>query len=132
MYVYIIHKREVLLSLLTLLSAYTLFLFFGIAGPNVEKVTSTTAQAMFAESKINETFWPRLLTTGPFVIVTPSMSSYSQQLSLYVSFSLKNEESSEAFHKDFDVQLDLVGLGHKSNASLISMFWGNLGDRNYY
>ncbi|KAJ6225130.1 hypothetical protein RDWZM_003675 [Blomia tropicalis] len=110
MYVYIMHKREVLLSLMTLLSSYILLLFIGLAGPNVDKVNSIKAQQIFSDSNINKTFIPQLLQSGPFILTTASLTSYSQQLSLYISFSLKNEESSEAFHKEFVINVKLEGI----------------------
>lgn len=120
MYVYIMHKREVLLSLSALLSAYILLLFIGLAGPNVDKVNSITAREMFSESNIGENYTSKILSSGPFVVTTPTLSVYSQQLSLYVSFSLKNEESSEAFHKDFSATLQLEGISTSLNKTLIS------------
>lgn len=127
MYVYIMHKREVLLSLLALLSAYILLLFIGLAGPNVDKVTKITAQEMFTESNINSNYTSQLLQSGPFIVTTASLSSYSQQLALYISFSLKNEESSEAFHKDFDMHVDLDGIDDNDrNVSIICECFGCL------
>lgn len=123
MYVYIMHKREVLLSLSALLSAYILLLFIGLAGPNVDKVNSVTARRMFEDSKIDANYTAKILSCGPFVVTTPTLSTYSQQLSLYMSFSLKNEESSEAFHKDFDVSIQLDGISREKNDTIISMLY---------
>ncbi|KAH9404240.1 hypothetical protein TYRP_000059 [Tyrophagus putrescentiae] len=121
MYVYIMHKREVLLSLLTLLSSYILLLFIGLAGPNVDKVSSITARQIFTDSSISDNYTAQLLQSGPFIVTTASLSAYSQQLSLYISFSLVNEESSEAFHKDFDIHVKLEGIDSKDkNYSIIS------------
>lgn len=123
MYVYIMHKREVLLSLLTLLSSYILLLFIGLAGPNVDTLNSVTAQQIFSDSNINANYTSQLLQSGPFIVTTASLSSYSQQLSLYISFSLLNEESSEAFHKDFDINVNLEGIDAKEkNFSIICKY----------
>lgn len=120
MYVYVMHKREVLLSLLALLSAYILLLFIGLAGPNVDKVNSVTAQEMFQQSGIDGNFSGQLLQAGPFIVTTTTLSAYSQQLSLYMSLSLKNEENSEAFHKDFGIHVRLEGIDAKEkNHSII-------------
>ena len=116
MYVYIIHKREVLLSLLALLSAYILLLFIGLAGPNVDKVNSIYASEIFRQDSItNRTIQHELLQSGPFQITTTTLSSYSQHLSLYLTFSLENEESSEAFHKQFQAHITMLGLSQSSN-----------------
>ena len=114
------HKREVLLSLLTLLSSYILLLFIGLAGPNVDKVSSITSRQIFTDSSISDNYTAQLLQSGPFIVTTASLSAYSQQLSLYISFSLVNEESSEAFHKDFDINVKLEGIDAKDkNYSII-------------
>lgn len=113
------HKREVLLSLMTLLAAYVLLLFIGLAGPNVDKVNSVMAKEMMIESNINDNYTAQLLSYGPFVVTTPALSPYSQQLSLYLTFSLQNEESSEAFHKDFDIIIDMDGISANNNQTLV-------------
>ena len=110
MYLYVMHKREVLLSLLVLLSTYILLLFIGFAGPNVYKTQTITATQMFAESQINQTYVSQLMSSGPFVVTTPSLNTYSQQLCLYLTFHLKNEEASEAFHKEIGVDIQLEGI----------------------
>ncbi|KAH9421443.1 hypothetical protein DERP_010580 [Dermatophagoides pteronyssinus] len=120
MYVYVMHKREVLLSLSALLSAYILLLFIGLAGPNVDKINSVMAKEMIAESNIQENYTAQLLSYGPFMMITPALSTYSQQLSLHLTFSLKNEESSEAFHKEFDIMIDLDGVSSTNNKTLLS------------
>lgn len=119
MYVYVMHKREVLLSLMTLLAAYVLLLFIGLAGPNVDKINSVMAKEMMIESNINDNYTAQLLSYGPFVVTTPTLSPYSQQLSLYLTFSLQNEESSEAFHKDFDIIIDMDGISSNYNQTIV-------------
>lgn len=125
MYVYVMHKREVLLSLLSLFSVYILLLFIGLAGPNVDKVNTVTAQDIFTESNINPNYTSQLLSSGPFILTTPMLTPYAQQLSLHVTFSLKNEESSEAFHKDFDMNIQLDGVAADRNTSIICKFFNS-------
>lgn len=114
------HKREVLLSLSALLSAYILLLFIGLAGPNVERIDRISAKQMIIDSNIAENYTSHLLSYGPFVVTTSALSTYSQQLSLFIIFSLRNEENSEAFHKEFDIFINLDGLrSTNSNKSLV-------------
>lgn len=121
MYLYVMHKREILLSLLALLSTYVLLLFIGFAGPNVYKFNKITATEIFSESQINSSYNSRLMSSGPFVVTTPSLNTYSQQLCLYLTFHLKNEEASEAFHKEIGVNIELEGIdGNNKNISIIS------------
>lgn len=132
MYVYVMHKREVLLSLSALLSAYILLLFIGLAGPNVDKINSVMAKEMISESNIQENYTAQLLSYGPFVVITPALSTYSQQLSLHLTFSLKNEESSEAFHKEFDILIDLDGISSNNNKTLLCKMIFSLSNRFYF
>lgn len=123
MYLYVMHKREILLSLLALLSAYILLLFIGLAGPNVYKVHKITANEIFTQSQINNSYINHLMSSGPFVVTTPSLSTYSQQLCLYLTFHLKNEEASEAFHKEIGVNIKLDGIDNENgdkNVTLIN------------
>lgn len=121
MYLYVMHKREILLSLSALLSTYILLLFIGLAGPNVYKVNAITANEIFTQSQINNTFTNRLMSSGPFVVTTPSLNTYSQQLCLFLTFHLKNEEASEAFHKEIGVNIRLDGIDAENrNVSLIN------------
>ena len=121
MYLYVMHKREILLSLLALLSTYILLLFIGFAGPNVYKTNKITATQIFTESQINSSYVSQLMSSGPFVVTTPSLNTYSQQLCLYLTFHLKNEEASEAFHKEIGVDIQLDGVDNSNNnISIIS------------
>lgn len=110
MHLYAMHKREILLSLAGYVSAFVLLLFIGLAGPNVTKLDATKASEIFKSNSINASTSSEILPKGPFVLYTPSMSTYSQHLCLYVTFYLKNEESSETFHKDFIVALKIEGI----------------------
>ena len=110
MHLYVMHKREILLSLAGLISAFILLLFIGLAGPNVTKLDATKASEIFKNNQINASIGHEILPNGPFVLEPPSMSTYSQHLSLYVTFYLKNEESSETFHKDFTVAMKIEGI----------------------
>ncbi|CAG2108866.1 unnamed protein product [Medioppia subpectinata] len=121
MYLYVMHKREILLSLLALLSTYILLLFIGFAGPNVHKVNKISATEIFTESQINSSYTNRLMSSGPFVVTTPSLNTYSQRLCLFLTFHLKNEEASEAFHKDIVVKMKLDGIDSSNkNISIVS------------
>ncbi|XP_054165547.1 transmembrane protein 181-like [Oppia nitens] len=121
MYLYVMHKREILLSLLALISAYILLLFIGFAGPNVHKENQITAKQIFDDSSINETYRSGLMSSGPFVVTTTSLNTYSQQLCLFLTFHLKNEEASEAFHKEIGVDIQLDGIDESNrNTTIIS------------
>lgn len=109
MHLYVMHKREVLLALLGFCSTFVLLLFIGLAGPNVAKLDEISASEMFEQDKMNASISQRLISTGPFAVTTTSLSTYSQQLCLFLTFHLKNEETSEAFHKDIVVAVQIDG-----------------------
>lgn len=110
MHLYVMHKREVLVTLAGFVSAFILLLFIGLAGPNVSRLDVTKASEIFTNDNINDSISTELLQTGPFALYTPAMSTYSQHLTLYVTFFLKNEESSETFNTDFVIALRIEGL----------------------
>lgn len=110
MHLYVMHKRDILLTLSAFLCSFTLLLFIGLAGPNVTKIDSTQASLIFKENGINESKSYSLLERGPFLLYPPSLSTYSQHLCLYVTFYLKNEDASETFNKDFIVALKIDGI----------------------
>ena len=110
MHLYVMHKREVLVTLAGFVCAFILLLFIGLAGPTVARLDVTKASEIFKADNINETIGTQLLQTGPFALYTPAMSTYSQHLNLYVTFFLKSEEPSEAFHTDFVIALRIEGI----------------------
>lgn len=99
MHLYAMHKREILLTLAGFLSTFVLLLFIGLAGPNVTKLDTKMANDIFKDNNINASLASDLLYQGPFTLFTPTMSTYSQHLCLYITFYLRNEEASETFHK---------------------------------
>lgn len=114
------HKREILLVLSAFLSIFILLLFIGLAGPNVTKQDKLTASDIFKEDKINNISASTILANGPFAVTTPSMSTYSQQLCLFLLFHLKNEETSESFNKDIEVFIKIEGENDDEKKYLIS------------
>lgn len=114
MHLYVMHKREVLVTLAGFVSSFILLLFIGLAGPNVTRLDVTKASEIFKSDNINDTTATQLMQTGPFALYTPTMSTYSQHLTLYVTFFLKNEESSETFNTDFVVALRIEGITEPS------------------
>lgn len=121
MHLYAMHKREILLTLAGYLSTFILLLFIGLAGPNVTKLDVTQASEIFKSNNINASVGSNILFKGPFVLITPSMSTYSQHLCLYITFYLKNEEASETFHKDFIVALKIKGIEDEKKSKSIDI-----------
>ena len=116
MHIYVMHKREVLLSLAGFICSFILLLFIGLAGPNVTKLQTTKATEM---TTTNGTSPTDLLTTGPFTMIIDSLTTYSQHLYLYIRFYLKNEEVSETFNKHFIIALKINGILSETVSSVI-------------
>lgn len=116
MHIYVMHKREVLLSLAGFICSFILLLFIGLAGPNVTKLQTTKATEM---TTTNGTSATELLKTGPFTMYIDSLSTYSQHLYLYIRFYLKNEEMSESFNKNFIIALKINGILSETVTSAI-------------
>lgn len=109
MHLYVMHKREILLTLSGFISAFILLLFIGLAGPNATKLVSINAQKIFDKDGINGSLRSTLITQGPFSLEPPPLSTYSQRLCVWMTFYLKNEQDSEAFHTTFRVAVALSG-----------------------
>ncbi|KAI1292816.1 Transmembrane protein [Halotydeus destructor] len=121
MHLYTMHKREILLTLAGFLSTFVLLLFIGLAGPNVTKLDVTQASEIFKTNHINMSTGSEILYKGPFVLITPTMSTYSQHLCLYVTFYLKNEEASETFHKDFVIALKIKAIEDEKSGKSVDI-----------
>lgn len=119
MHLYVMHKREVLVTLAAFVCSFILLLFIGLAGPNVTKLDAAKASDIFRTDGINETTASQLLQRGPFSIFTPAMSTYSQHLSLYVTFFLKNEEAAETFNTEFVIALRIEGITDTSHSDKV-------------
>ncbi|RWS12181.1 Wnt-binding factor-like protein [Dinothrombium tinctorium] len=109
MHLYVMHKREILLTLAGFLSTFILLLFIGLAGPNVTKLDTRKASDMFRATHYNQSVASKILAKGPFAITTTQMSTYSDHICLWITFYLKNEEENEAFNKKFAISLKIVG-----------------------
>lgn len=119
MHLYGMHKREIFLALAGFLSTFVLLLFIGLAGPNVTKLDIDKASDIFKKNNINSSLATNLLSKGPFKLFTPTMSTYSQHLCLYITFYLRNEESSETFNKEFIVALKMEGIKFEGKGVII-------------
>lgn len=122
MNLYVLHKREIVVSLAAFISSFVLLLFIGLAGPNVTKLDSTKASEIFSANNINSSLASQLLPKGPFLLYPPAMSTYSQHLALYITFFLNNEDASETFNKDFVVALKMEAMpsASKSKVTLLN------------
>lgn len=95
------HKRDILLILSGFLATFILLLFIGLAGPNVTKFDSITAQKIFDENKFNQSIRGSLLETGPFRLGAPPISVYSEHICLWVSIGRVQKIHNESLNLFF-------------------------------
>lgn len=74
MRMYGMHKREFVLVFLAVFAMLGLATFIGLAGPPITSVTEQKGSSLIAKSNESE------LYRGPFVIKSPTMNTYNQQL----------------------------------------------------
>nr|CAG4643098.1 EOG090X03I5 [Ilyocryptus agilis] len=109
MRLYSMHKREFGLVFLAFFACFGMALFVGLAGP---PITLTTSQAVSqAVNRPNATE----MATGPYLITTPLLTSYHQQLWLIAQIITENKDD-ESFEKKFHVTIAVEGVSENENA----------------
>ncbi|KAF7393944.1 hypothetical protein HZH68_010763 [Vespula germanica] len=108
MRLYSMHKREFVMVFVGFFACFGLSIFIGLAGPPI-----TTTSEQKAHVNGNET------ATGPFVMKTPALSPYSQQLWVIAKLSTLNNDD-ERYDKGFQVSVSIDGIDidHKLNPIL--------------
>ncbi|KAB7502201.1 hypothetical protein Anas_11662 [Armadillidium nasatum] len=86
MRLYNMHKREFVMVFIILFAALGLAIFVGLAGP---PITSTVEQRI---TEVMPDLNQSQLATGPFVLKSPSLSTYSQQLWVIAKIVMNHNE----------------------------------------
>nr|CAG4640732.1 EOG090X03I5 [Eulimnadia texana] len=113
MRLYSMHKREFVLVFVALLASFGVFVFIGLAGP---PITSTRHQAV---SRLASHPNSSQMASGPFVLKTPFVSLYEQQLWVAAQIQTENKDD-ESFEKPFTVSVGVEALDENGTA-LINM-----------
>ncbi|GAB6032821.1 hypothetical protein CHUAL_012023 [Chamberlinius hualienensis] len=108
MRLYTMHKREFFLVFIVFLACFWLFIFIGLAGPAV--TVTVTKYALNLEFPVNKS----QLLTGPLIIQTPTLSTYSQQLWITAKI-LKESNDVETIQMKFYVALTIQGVVDEQN-----------------
>ncbi|XP_015116993.1 transmembrane protein 181 [Diachasma alloeum] len=98
MRLYSMHKREFVMVFVAFFACFGLAVFIGLAGP---PITSTTEH----RARLNGSD----MATGPFIMKTPALSTYSQQLWVIAKFSTANTDD-ERYDKTFQVSVSIDGI----------------------
>ncbi|UYV60779.1 TMEM181 [Cordylochernes scorpioides] len=95
MRLYTLHKRDFAILFAAFFACLTLCGFIGLAGPPITRAESVRASDL--PSPLNRSH----MATGPFVLLTPVLSPYSQQL--WVLARVLISDGDQSFHKNFTV-----------------------------
>ncbi|XP_044262247.1 transmembrane protein 181 [Tribolium madens] len=104
MRLYSMHKREFVMVFIAFFACFGLALFIGIAGP---PITSTTE--LDAKTLLNKDNHSNSIATGPFIMKTPSLVTYSQQLWVIAKLSTENTDD-ESYDKSFLISVTIEGV----------------------
>lgn len=117
MRLYSMSKREFVMAFLAFFACFGLGIFIGLAGPPITATTSVSAKALVANT--SSAADKDVLARGPFVMRTPLVTTYAQQLWLIARMTTDNTDD-ERFDKGFQVSVAIDGLteDHKPVAVL--------------
>ncbi|CAK9794583.1 Transmembrane protein 181 [Anthophora quadrimaculata] len=102
MRLYSMHKREFVMVFVAFFACFGLSVFIGLAGP----VTSMTEPRVHLNGSE--------VATGPFIMKTPLLSTYSQQLWVIAKLLTSNNDD-ERYDKSFQISIsiDAIAIDHK-------------------
>lgn len=107
MRLYSMHKREFVMVFLAFFASFGLGIFIGLAGPPITATTEISATSLLSNtSAANDR---RIMAAGPFIMRSPLMTTYSQQLWLIAKLETGNSDD-ERFDKSFQVSVGIDGL----------------------
>nr|CAG4651694.1 EOG090X03I5 [Triops cancriformis] len=102
MRLYSMHKREFVVVFVAFFACFGIGAFIGLAGPPI--LTTTVIKASTLSPEINQT----TMATGTFLVKTPLLTSYHQQLWL-VAQIITHKRDDETFDKPFQVSISMQG-----------------------
>ncbi|CAG9857632.1 unnamed protein product [Phyllotreta striolata] len=112
MRLYTMHKREFVMVFITFFTCFGLGIFVGLAGPPITLTTRVDGISLLPKGNGSITGGSRNVATGPFVMKTPKLSTYSQQLWVIAKLSTENTDG-EIIDKIFEVSVGISGLSEE-------------------
>lgn len=107
MRLYSMHKREFVMVFLAFFACFGLGIFIGLAGPEITLTKEISASSLIANtSTAND---KNIMANGPFIMRSPLMTTYSQQLWIIAKMETDNTDD-EKFDKTFQVSVEIDGL----------------------
>lgn len=98
MRLYSMHKREFVMVFVAFFACFVLAVFIGLAGP---PITSTSEQRAHLNGSE--------VATGPFIMKTPLLSTYSQQLWVMAKLQTSNNDD-ERYDESFQISISIDGI----------------------
>nr|CAD7443743.1 unnamed protein product [Timema bartmani] len=103
MRLYSMHKREFVMVFLAFFACFGLGVFIGLAGPPITITTEQKVSGFLPKLNFSE------IASGPFVMKSPVLSTYCQQLWVIAQVTTENTDD-EKFDKSFHVSVSIEGL----------------------
>ncbi|XP_019772753.1 transmembrane protein 181 [Dendroctonus ponderosae] len=107
MRLYSMNKREFVMIFILFFACFGLTVFIGLAGPPITETTAVDAISILP--KLNNATNFKDIATGPFIMKTPKLSTYNQQLWIIAKMKTQNTDG-ETIDKEFDICVTLSGL----------------------
>lgn len=107
MRLYSMNKREFVMAILAFFACFGMGIFIGLAGPPITTTIEMNAKTLVANTSSEKD--KNILAKGPFVMRTPMLTTYAQQLWLIGQISTDNTDD-ERFDKSFQVSVSIDGL----------------------
>ncbi|KAG1671101.1 Transmembrane protein 181 [Nymphon striatum] len=130
MRLYTMHKREFVMVFVIFFACFGLSVFIGLAGPPITITVSQNASTLVYKPNNSE------MATGPFMLPTPAISTYSQQLWVIAEIVVKENADGGRFEKPFQISVSieavteekkpimlLVSDGAHNKTRKLSCFW---------
>ncbi|XP_018565323.1 transmembrane protein 181 [Anoplophora glabripennis] len=110
MRLYTMHKREFVMVFIAFFACFGLGIFVGIAGPPITVTTEVNGVTTLPKNNSTTASPNRKdIATGPFIMRTPKMSTYAQQLWVIAKLSTENTDG-EIIDKMFEISVGISGL----------------------
>ncbi|XP_066254636.1 transmembrane protein 181 [Euwallacea similis] len=106
MRLYSMHKREFVMIFVLFFACLSLTIFIGLAGPPITQTSPIDATSLLPKLNNSDR---KDVATGPYVMKTPRLSTYHQQLWVIAKFKTENSDG-EIIDKEFNVCVTLSGI----------------------
>ncbi|KAL0967794.1 hypothetical protein UPYG_G00257020 [Umbra pygmaea] len=111
MRLYTLSKRHFVLVFVVFLICFGLTVFIGIAGPKILQDTKQSGDELLGEN--------RFIKTGPFVLQSPPLSTYNQQLWLTCMLQVEHSNLVD-FKQHFEINVELKGVMQDASVMHVS------------